>query len=166
MRGPQALADVLRVVARGLTIILLPVIALYLIFVGLQLASGEPGFLGMFLNLILLLLLGLGLIIAWRREGFGAMLALGALAGFLALGTAFRGFAATFGSSPLVWPISLVVALVKEQSFDPVPSWILVTSWLLIVLPILSFLGSWMLRRKPAHTLPTDPDGSAKDIRS
>ncbi len=83
MRGPQALADVLRVVARGLAILLLPVIAFYLIFVGLQLAYGEPGFLGMFLNLILLLLLGLGLIVAWRREGLGAMLALGALAGFL-----------------------------------------------------------------------------------
>ena len=149
MGRQQALADALRKAARSVTVILVPIIAFYLVFVGLQLASGEQGFLGLSLNILLLLFLGAGYVIAWRREGLGAILALAALAAFLTLGTALHGFAVAFHSSPLVWPIALVAALVKEQSFDPMPPWILVTAWVLLVAPILQFAGSWIMRQKP-----------------
>ncbi len=143
-----ALAEGLRKAARIVTVILVPIIAFYLIFVGLQLASGEQGFLGLSFNILLLLLLGAGYLIAWRREGLGAALALAALAAFLTLGTVLHGFAAAFHSSPLVWPIALLAALLKEQSFDPMPPWIPVSAWALLLAPILFFAASWILRRE------------------
>jgi len=131
-----------------MTIFLLPTILFYVLFVGLQLASGEPGFIGLLLNMLLLLLLGAGFVIAWRREAPGALAALGALVVFIIAGLSLSGFRPTFGSSPLVWPISLIVAIIKPQSFDPVPSWIVLTSWAILAIPIMLFLASWLLRRK------------------
>ena len=148
MRTTQALAQVFRATARILAVFLLPSIVFYMLFVGLQLASGEPGFIGLTLNLLLLLLLSAGFVIAWWREALGGVISLGALAVFIILGVALTGFGPTFSSSPLVWPLSLFVALIRPQSFDPVPNGILVAAWTLTAAPIVLFLASWLLRRK------------------
>ena len=149
MHPKLVIADVFRSVARAFTIFLVPTIIFYLLFVGLQLESGEPGFLGLFLNIALLLLMVAGFVIAWRRERLGAALSFGALVGFLIFGQVLFGFRAAFSSSPLVWPLSLIVAIIKPQSFDPIPTWIVVTSWVLLAIPICLFLASWLMRREP-----------------
>jgi hypothetical protein len=150
MQPKLVIADVFRSVARAVTVFLVPTIVVYSLFVGLQLASGEPGFLGLSLNILLLLLMSAGFVIAWRRESMGAAISFGALTAFIVLGLVLSGFRATFSSSPLVWPLSLLVALIKPQSFDPVPSWILVTSWALLAAPICLLLASWLMRRDPS----------------
>ena len=165
MQRRRATADACRSIARGCTIFLVPIIAFYLLFVGLQLGSGEPAFLGLFFNLALLLLMAGGFVIAWRRERLGAVLSLGALAGFLILRLVLLGIRATFSDPPLVWPFSLLVAIIKPQSFDTIPVWIVVTSWVLLAIPICLFGASWLLRREPTPpgALPADSEVSGKD---
>ncbi len=154
MQTKLAIADAFRSIARAFTVFLVPTIIIYLLFVGLQLESGEPGFLGLSLNIVLLLFMSAGFVIAWRRESLGAVVSFGALAGFVILGQVLSGFRAILSSSPLVWPLSLLVALIRPQSFDPVPTWIVVTSWVLLAAPICFFLASWLMRRGISPVLP------------
>ena len=147
MKSQLLVRNILRWIARVISIPLVALILIYLLFVGLQVLGGETGFPGLYLYMLLLLAMLAGLVIAWWRERLGAIVALVAIAGFFAQAWLLSGFRGTIGSSPLVGPLILIVALIKPQSFDPVPNSIKVASWVIPLAPACLFFFSWLLRR-------------------
>jgi len=147
MKSQLLVRNILRWIARVISIPLVALILIYLLFVGLQVLGGETGFPGLYLYMLLLLAMLAGLVIAWWRERLGAIVALVAIAGFFAQAWLLSGFRGTIGSSPFVGPLILIVALIKPQSFDSVPSSIYVASWVLPLAPACLFFSSWLLRR-------------------
>ena len=147
MKSQLLVGNIFHWIARVISIPLVPLILIYLLFVGLQVLGSEPGFPGLYLYMLLLLAMLAGLVIAWWREGLGAIVALVAIAGFFAQAWLLSGFRGTIGSSPLIGPLILIVALIKPQNFDPVPSSIYVASWVLPIAPTCLFFSSWLLRR-------------------
>ena len=147
MKSQLLVGNILRWIARVISIPLVALIFIYLLFVGLQVLGGESGFAGLYLYMLLLLAMSAGLVIAWWREGLGAILALVAIAGFFAQAWLLSGFRGTIGSSPFIGPLVLIVALIKPRSFDPVPNSVYVASWVIPLAPACLFFFSWLLRR-------------------
>src|SRR3972149_8801629 len=85
MKSKLIFARIFRTIARILSILMILLGIPFLLFVGLQLLSGEPGNLPGFLYLLLLVGMLAGLVIAWRREGLGAAITLVSLVGSFAL---------------------------------------------------------------------------------
>jgi hypothetical protein len=85
VKSQLVLANVFRTVARIVSILDILLGIPFLLFVGLQLLSGEPGNPAIFLYLLLLVCMVVGLAIAWWKEGLGATITLVSLVGSFAL---------------------------------------------------------------------------------
>lgn len=141
------IAGICRAVARGISIFLIVILVLYILFIALQVLSGEPAFSGIFLYLFLLVVMCGGFILCWKDERLGSIVASLAILGYYMLGWGMVEIRQQALDAPTTGAVMLVAALVKPQSFDPLPTWIQVTSWLLLALPVGLFLASWALRR-------------------
>ena len=71
MKSKLIFARIFRTIARILSILIILLGIPFLLFVGLQLLSSEPGNQAVFLYLLLLVGMLAGLVIAWRRESLG-----------------------------------------------------------------------------------------------
>lgn len=151
MKSQLILANISRTIARIDSIIVVLLGIPFLLFVGLQLLTGEAANLAVFVSLFLLAGMIAGLVIAWRKEGLGAAITLIAMAGsFFLSGALLPGVGKGQGLSILAGPINLVFALlVQGYSPDVSPSAQLVPviSWTVLTIPVVLFLASWLLRR-------------------
>ena len=152
MKSRLVLANIFRTIAR---IVSIPVMLLgfpFLLFVGLQLLSGERGNPAIFLYLLLLAGMLAGLAIAWWKEGLGATIALVSLVGSFALsGGILPGVGSGQGFSLFAGPLNLLFALLipgyhPDQS--PSARLVPVVSWALAAVPVLLFFASCLLRRR------------------
>ena len=154
MKSQLVLANVFRTIARIVSILDMLLGIPFLLFVGLQLLSGEPGNPVIFLYLLLLVGMLTGLTIAWWKEGLGATITLVSLAGSFALsGGILPGVGSRQGVSLFAGPLNLLFALlIPGYSPDRSPSAKLVPviSWALPTVPVLLFFASWLVRSRIA----------------
>jgi len=161
MKSKLIFASIFRTIARILSILTILLGIPFLLFVGLQLLSGEPGNLAVFLYLLLLIGMLAGLVIAWWKEGLGAAIALVSLFGSFALnGGILPGVGARQGFSLFVGPLNLLFALLipgYHPDNSPGAGFVSVASWALPTVPVLLFFASWLLRKKsPAQKCPEE----------
>lgn len=146
------LANVCRWTARILTTLVIPITSCFLLFVGLQMESGEGGPAGFILYLLFTLAILTGLIIAWWKEGLGAIVSLAGLVGFLGYSLITSGFAGMlYEEAPLAGSLHLIFALIisgYHADDSPIAKMVPLFSWILIILPIGLFLASWLLSRE------------------
>ncbi len=152
MNSRLTLANRFRTIARICSILVLLFGAPFLLFVGLQLLSGEAATLSIFLSLILLTGLLAGLVIAWRNEGLGTAIALVSLVGSFSLSrSSLPGVGSRQGFSFFAGPINLLFALLMpgyHPDVSPTAKLVPVISWALPIVPIMLFIASWFIRRK------------------
>lgn len=145
-------ANIFRTIARIFSILVLLLGIPYLLLVGLQLLSGEPG--NPAISLYLLLLVGMlsGLVIAWWKEGLGATITLVSLIGSFAMsGGVLPGVGVRQGFSLFVGPLNLLFALLipgYHPDMSPSAKLVAVVSWVLPTILVLLFYVSWLLRWK------------------
>ena len=124
----------------------------YALFIGLQVPSGGGFSFDFILYVLLLFSLQAGLVVAWWREKLGAIIALAAVAGFVIAGLALGGFAEFLQTaSPLSGPLHLFFALTTRGyhlEASPLARQVPWISWALVLIPILLFAASWLLRRE------------------
>ena len=144
------IANIFRTIARIGSVIVILLGIPFLLFVGLQLVSGEAANPAIYLSLLLLVGMLAGLVIAWRREGLGAAITLGSLSGYFMLsGAVLPGADAKQGFPLFVGPVNLLFALLipgYHLEMSPEARWVPFISWVLSILPVLLFLASWWLR--------------------
>ncbi|MEW6717393.1 MAG: hypothetical protein AB1345_07815 [Chloroflexota bacterium] len=152
MKTQLIYANIFRTLARIVSILVLFLGIPYLLFVGLQLLSGESGNPAIFLYLFLLIGVLSGLAIAWWKEGLGVTITLVSLAGSFALsGGLLPGVGSGQGFSLFVGPLNLLFAFFipgYHPDSSPGARLVPVASWVLLIVPVLLFLASWLLRRK------------------
>ena len=147
------LANICRTIARIGSIIVILLGIPFLLFVGLQIFSGEPANPTIFISLFLLAGMIVGMVIAWRREGLGAAITLVSIAGYFFLSGTFPGVGGNQGFPLFVGPINLLFALIipgYHLEMSPQARWVPFISWILSILPVALFLASWWLRRRSA----------------
>jgi hypothetical protein len=146
-----SLANLCRGTARAISVLLIPMIAFYAFFVGMQIPGGGGNVAGFVLYLLFALAIAAGLLIAWRKEYEGALISLLAIAGFVAMGLLLEGFRGMLGeASPLAGPLHLLFAITVpgyHLDMSPLAKWVPLLSWVLVGLPALLFLVSWRLRK-------------------
>jgi hypothetical protein len=123
----------------------------FLLFVGLQIFSGEPANPTIFLSLLLLVGMIAGMGIAWWKEGLGAAITLVSIAGYFFLSGTFPGVGARQGFPMFVGPVNLLFALIipgYHPEMSPQARWVPFSSWVLSIVPVALFLASWWLRRE------------------
>ncbi len=155
------LANIFRWTARALSILVILCAVPYLLFVGLQLLSGESGLPALTLYLLFTVILLVGLVVAWWREGMGSGIALVAMLAIFGQSLAFPRYATTMGS-PLLGPLTLIMALVMpgyHPDASPIAGVVQTVAWVLTVAPSVLFLASWLLRRKPQVSADTPAPG-------
>jgi len=144
------IANIFRTIARIGSVIVILLGIPFLLFVGLQLVSGEAANPAIYLSLLLLVGMLAGLVIAWRREGLGAAITLCSLSGYFMLsGAVLPGADAKQGFPLFVGPVNLLFALLipgYHLEMSPEARWVPFISWVLSILPVLLFLASWWLR--------------------
>jgi len=143
MNSQLVLANILRWIARIVTIPLILGIILYLLFVGLQLLSGESGHPVVTSYMLLLALMLAGLVIGWWKESLGAAIGVAAILGFFVLSQLLPGSRSIVGSSLFTGPLDLLAALNNTYPFPRSLSWV---AWALTA-PVWLFLASYLLRR-------------------
>ncbi len=151
MNSKLALANACRSIARTLSVIVIPISILYLLFVGLQIPSEGGNAAAFFLFMFFMLAMLAGLILAWWREVPGPSLALAAIAGFLLSTLILGSWQMMLRSSPLAGPIHLIFALLVpgyHMDESPLAQWVPLISWALMIIPIVLFFTSWLIRRK------------------
>lgn len=172
MNSLHTLAKGSRSLAGFLSIIDLLLGIPFLLFVGLQLISAGSGNLIINLNLLLLLTTLTGLVIAWWKEGLGALVAFVSLVGsFLLSGRVLPGVGIRQGSSLMVGPLNLLFALLTPgYSPDHSPSARLIPaiSWALLLIPVFLFFASWLIRSKtpPIQPSPEETPQIDEQLRS
>jgi hypothetical protein len=149
------LANISRTVARIGSILVILLGIPFLLFVGLQVLSGEPANPAIFISLLLLAGMIAGMVIAWRREGLGATLTLISIAGYFFLSGTFPGVGSRQGFPLFVGPINLLFALLipgYHLEMSPEARWVPFISWVLSITPVALFLASWWLQCRLART--------------
>jgi hypothetical protein len=154
MKSQLVLANVFRRIARIVSILDILLGIPFLLFVGLQLLSGEPGTPSIVLYLFLLIGMLAGLAIAWWKEGLGATITLVSLvASFVLSGKVLPGVGSRQGVSLFSGPLNLLFALLipgyspdRSSSAKLVP----MISWTLPTVPVLLFFASWWLKGRMA----------------
>lgn len=146
------LADIARWIARALSIPIILIATCFALFgIGEGIGEGANP-ISVILIVLLFLAMPAGFLIAWRREGLGALVASAGVGAYLVAGWALGWFGEQFleDASPLAGALHLFFALtVNGYHVDASPlaqqvPWI---SWALVVLPIFLFAASWWLRR-------------------
>lgn len=152
MNSKLLLANIFRTIARILSILIVILIILYMLIIGLQLESGEPGNLAIIQYLILLSSMTAGLVIAWWREGLGAAIVLGSILGSFALrGEILPGVGGRQIFSLLVGPLNLPFSLLISGYYPDnnlAVNFVSVASWVILIVTVLLFFVSWLLRRE------------------
>jgi len=152
MKAKLFIANACRTIARVISIFVLLLGIPYLLFVGLQLISGESANPAIFLYLLLLVGMLTGLLVAWWREGLGATVILVSLAGSFILSRGILpGVGARQGFSLLAGPLNLLFALlIPGYHLDHGPSakWVPVISWIMPIFAVLLFFASWSVRKR------------------
>ena len=159
------LADILRWIARVISVVLILCIVPYVLFVGLQLPGSGHVLLAFLLYLLILAATCAGLIIAWWREALGALIVLAAMMGSIVPGRLLPGFTAPPGPSLLIGPLTLLAALTVpgyHPDVSPIAGSIRVASWVLTLTPVVLFFSSWLIRRKELE--PVRPDQLTKGV--
>ena len=145
------LANLFRTIARIGSILVLLLGIPFLLFVGLQLLSGEAANPAIFLSLLLQVGMLAGLVSAWRKEGLGAAITVVSLVGSLALsGALLPGVGRGQGFTLFAGPINLLFALLisgYHPEVSPSAKWVPVISWVLPTVPVVLFFASWWLRK-------------------
>jgi hypothetical protein len=148
------IANILRWFGRVLSIIVIPITLCFIAFAGLQIGSGDAGPARIFIYLLLVVAILGGLVVAWWKEGLGAIISLGGLAAFMLYNIITEGFAGMlYEDAPLAGAIHLVFALAKpgyHADNDPLAKLVPWISWFLLLAPGLCLLVSWLLRREKA----------------
>ncbi|HLE53272.1 MAG TPA: hypothetical protein VI755_14500 [Anaerolineales bacterium] len=166
MKSKLIFASIFRTIARILSILMILLGIPFLLFAGLQLLSGEPGNLAVFLYLLLLVGMLAGLVIAWRREGLGAAITLVSLVGSFALsGANLPGVGRGQGFSLLASPINLIFALLipgYHPEASPSAKLVPIISWVLATVPVVLFIASWWLRKPVESKFPEDVSTTGK----
>jgi len=146
------IANVCRVIGRIIATFVFILGIFYLLFTGLQLASGETGNLAIYLYFLLLVGLLIGFAITWWKECLGATVVFISLVGsFILSGRILPGAGARQGFSLFVGPLNLLFALlIPGYHLDHSPSskWVPLISWILPIVPVLLFYVSWSIRRR------------------
>ena len=154
MPAHLTLANICRRIARIGSIIIILLGIPFLLFVGLQIYSGEPANPTIFLSLLLLVGMIAGMVVAWRKEGLGAAITLVSIAGYFFLSGTFPGVGGRQGFPLFVGPINLIFALIipgYHLEMSPEARWVPFISWVLSIFPVALFLASWWLRRGRAR---------------
>ncbi len=158
MDSKLVFANIFRTIARILSIFVILLGVPFLFFVGLQLLSGESGNLAIIINLLLLVGMLAGLIIAWRREGLGVVITFFSLVGSLGLSEAsLPGVQPGQGFLLFVGPINLLFALLMPGYHPEVSSsarLVPIISWMLLIVPVVLFFASWLLRKQSPEQNP------------
>jgi hypothetical protein len=151
MNRQLVLANTSRTVARIGSILVFLAGFPFLLFVGLQLLSGEAANLGIYLSLLLLAGLIAGMAIAWRKEALGATISLASLAAtFVLSSSVIPGVGSRQGISLFAGPINLIFALLIpgfHLDNSPLARWVPFISWMLTLVPAVLFYASWWLRK-------------------
>jgi hypothetical protein len=146
-------AGISRTIARIDSILVILLGIPFLLFVGLQLLSGESGSLTILLYLLLLVSLLVGLAVSWWKEGLGAAITLASLIGsFVLSGGILPGVGSRQGGTLLAGPLNLLFALLLPGYSPDVSSsarLVPVASWVLSIVPVMFFFASWLLRKHP-----------------
>lgn len=146
-------ANLCRKIARIGSVIIILLGIPFLLFVGLQIFSGEPASPTIFLSLILLVGMIAGMAIAWWKEGLGTAITLVSIAGYFFLSGTFPGVGARQGFPMFVGPVNLLFALIipgYHLEMSQEARWVPFISWVLSIVPVALFFASWWLRRRPA----------------
>ncbi len=160
------LANIFRTIARIVSILVLLLGVPFMLFVGLQLTSGEGVNLAFVLSLLLQVGMLAGLVIAWWREGLGAAITAVSIVGSIALsGSTLPGVGVGQGFSLFVGPINLLFALLMP-GYNPDMSesakWVPILSWALPIIPVVLFFASWWIRRSPQIKSPEEAPPTGK----
>lgn len=159
MPTPLPLANLCRKIARIGSIITILLGIPFLLFVGLQIFSGERANPTIYISLFLLAGLIAGMVIAWRREDLGAVISLASIAGYFFLDGTFPGVGKGQGFPLFAGPLNLLFALIipgYHPEMSPEAKWVSLISWALSILPVALFLASWWLRRWSAPVASND----------
>lgn len=152
MNAKLVIANISRIFARIGSILVILLGIPFLLFVGLQVLSGETAGVAFYLYLGILAAMLTGLIIAWWREGLGvAIMVVLALAYFLLGGATLPGVGGGQGFGLLVGPVNLLFALLVpgyHTEASPLARMVPLISWILLVVPVLLFFVSWFLRKE------------------
>ncbi|MBM3145190.1 MAG: hypothetical protein FJ010_09525 [Chloroflexi bacterium] len=152
MKPYLTIANICRTIARIVSVIVLLLGVPFLLFVGLQLLSGEAGSPAIFLSLLLLIGVLAGLVIAWWKEGPGSLITFLSMIGSFALsGSLLPGVGSRQGFSLFAGPLNLLFALLipgYHPDSSPSARMIPPLSWALLIIPVLLFAVSWQLRKK------------------
>ena len=160
------LANIFRTIARIGSILVLLLGVPFMLFVGLQLFSGEAVNLAIVLTLLLQVGMLAGLVIAWWKEVLGAAITAVSLVGSVALSGAFLpGVGRGQGFSLFVGPINLLFAILIP-GYNPDVSasakWVPILSWALPTVPVALYFASWWLRRPPKTKSPEEVSAIVK----
>jgi hypothetical protein len=157
MESKLALANICRAIARIGSILVVLLTVPFLLFVGLQILSGEAANADFFLYLLLIAGLSGGLILAWWMEGLGAAIALvSAAVSFVLSGALLPGAGRGQAFDLLEGPIHLCFALTMpgyHTEMSPAARFVPALSWVIPAFPALLFLISWWLRRSTSTGL-------------
>ena len=169
MKSKLIFASIFRTIARILSILMILLSIPFLLFVGLQLLSGESGNLAVFLYLLLLVGMFAGLVIAWRREGLGAAITVVSLVGSFALsGALLPSVGRGQGFSLFAGPINVLFALLipgYHPEVSPSAKWVPIISWVLPTVPVVLFFASWWLRKPLKSKFPEDGSTTVEEGR-
>lgn len=164
------LANISRTLARIGSIIVILFGIPFLFFVGLQLLSGETANATIFLSLIVLVTMFAGLIIAWWKEGLGAAItSVSVVVSFLLSGASLPGVGREQGFSIFAGPINLLFALLfpgYHPEVSPSAKMVPAISWILLIVPVLLFFASWLLRRKSLKIESIEEISAGKETRA
>jgi len=152
MENQLFVANACRTTARVISIFMMLLGIPYLLFVVLQLISGESASPAIYLYLLFLFGMLTGYTIAWWKEGLGVMVTSVFLLGsFLLSRGILPGVGARQGFSLLAGPLNLLFVLIipgYNLEYSPSAKWVPMLSWVIPVIAVLLFFTSWYLRKR------------------